>query len=524
MFCPSRHQYREKELLDLNLSVLSINIPTQCESIVKSFFNDLNFHIILNVGKLEKGQQYEKNEEDVFTPKGDNIDLSSTIHDAVWRSAIDSQSGRKYYYDEISRKTQWNKPVKLKMRERRKKKEQMRSARKFFDDMEKNILNSMARGEVPGIPFCDPGGNSNKMVSSTHEQVLPTGNSHVRTISGMHDVLAELTQKSKIHKRLTRNLAPIGGRPPLPGMRPQNDNSNANGKIVGEKSMNNKSHKLNNAGEVSTSSIGHARRNTGGTIYLQNSMTNPNIKATIKCVCAVFRAHIVQSTDKRQYTQISHDDYRIFDDNFGSSIRRSLLNEVPNLTEILEFYVEFYQRSQMEHDTIITSLIYAERVIKLTNAGLVPTIRNWRSLLFSTMILSSKVWDDLSMLNVDFSNVTAHTAGLSSFTLSRINELELALLKCLQFNVKIPAGEYAKYYFLIRNMILKSGLVKESDKPLGEKEAFQKFESFSSPHSLRKDYLRDRRKSKSMDGNMFIGQETNQLKEVTRPSQSNRDI
>jgi hypothetical protein len=109
MFCPSRHQYREKELLDLNLSVLSINIPTQCESIVKSFFNDLNFHIILNVGKLEKGQQYEKDEEDVFTPKGDNIDLSSTIPDAVWRSAIDSQSGRKYYYDEISRKTQWNK-------------------------------------------------------------------------------------------------------------------------------------------------------------------------------------------------------------------------------------------------------------------------------------------------------------------------------------------------------------------------------------------------------------------------------
>merc|ERR1711971_734078 len=166
-------------------------------------------------------------------------------------------------------------------------------------------------------------------------------------------------------------------------------------------------------------------------------MTNPNIKATIKCVCAVFRAHIAQSKDKRHCSQMIRD-YEVFDDNFGSSIRPSK-NKVPTLIEILEFYEAFYQRSQMEHDTIITSLIYVERVIKLTNANLIPTTENWRSFLFPCMVLASKVWDDLSMWNVDFSNVTAQTAGLSSFTLFRINELELALLKCLKFNVKVPA-------------------------------------------------------------------------------------
>jgi hypothetical protein len=33
------------------------------------------------------------------------------------------------------------------------------------------------------------------------------------------------------------------------------------------------------------------------------------------------------------------------------------------------------------------------------------------------------------------------------YTLPRINQLELALLKALNFNVKVPASEYAKYYF-----------------------------------------------------------------------------
>jgi hypothetical protein len=60
------------------------------------------------------------------------------------------------------------------------------------------------------------------------------------------------------------------------------------------------------------------------------------------------------------------------------------------------------------------------------------------------MVLS-KVWDDLSMWNAaDF------FGGLSllaiEFTLQRINGLS-AILSTLKFIVKVPASEYAKYYF-----------------------------------------------------------------------------
>jgi hypothetical protein len=46
---------------------------------------------------------------------------------------------------------------------------------------------------------------------------------------------------------------------------------------------------------------------------------------------------------------------------------------------------------------------------------------------------------------------------MSSFTVQRINQLEVALLSSLRFDVRVPASEYAKYYFLIRTMQFRSG-------------------------------------------------------------------
>jgi hypothetical protein len=57
--------------------------------------------------------------------------------------------------------------------------------------------------------------------------------------------------------------------------------------------------------------------------------------------------------------------------------------------------------------------------------------------------------------NADFSQTCP--AGVR-FSLQRINELELAVLNALDYMVKVPASEYAKYYFLLRSMLIKSGL------------------------------------------------------------------
>eukprot|EP00536_Pseudo-nitzschia_multiseries_P013623 jgi/Psemu1/298500/fgenesh1_pm.594_\ len=572
----------EKELIR-NLSLTAVNNPSRRSSILNSFVKDLSFWVIDETDYTNGSRRDSKSEEDcVFVKESggiptmkeaidlntegklfndeesdSSIENSSNPPCAIWKSALDPASGNIYYYDTITRRTQWKKPAELKALERRQKRERRRLAREFFNEMENNILDSLSRGEViPGIPF-----RETKREGPPKEPLplsLPLPKSHVRTISAMHGVLLEelgmkpnTTRQEHYHeipklnkttaRNSVRNSASKPGRPPLPGSKyfaedsdfrsiqkdPLDDNllsrmdekmgyeadQKPDLELAGEKILdapiNDELYDVENdqRDASSKSSIGHTRRNTGGTIYLQNFMTNPDINATIKCVCGVYRAHIGQSIDQKHTCQNDKKhlilEFDVFDDQFGSP-RRRRGEVVPSLTEIVEFYEAFYERSQMEHDAIIFSLIYVERLIKATDGNLSPSPINWRSYLFSCMVLASKVWDDLSMWNNDFANVTANTFGFASFTLSRINELELALLKCLEFNVKVTASEYAKYYFLIRTMLLQSGLVKEDEKPLGKREAFEKFEAMKTPYFDRCSTTdtRDRR-TKSMDGNMF---------------------
>ena len=146
--------------------------------------------------------------------------------------------------------------------------------------------------------------------------------------------------------------------------------------------------------------------------------------------------------------------FKVFND--YSSDALTTLNNTPSLDEVATFYRDIFFKAQMEADCIIMSLIYVERLIKKTSGRLRPRASNWRSLMFSSMILSSKVWDDMSMWNGDFSQ--SCPPGGVNFSLQRVNELELAVLNTLHFKVKVLASEYAKYYFLLRSMLIKSGL------------------------------------------------------------------
>jgi hypothetical protein len=202
------------------------------------------------------------------------------------------------------------------------------------------------------------------------------------------------------------------------------------------------------------------KRNTCGTIYLGSTLSAPDKDALIKCVCGVYRAHLLQSSSESSYTNTpARDSDRIFIDDYGSFSSRRYPSVVPTLEDITNFYRDVFLRSQMEMDCIVISLIYIERLIKLSRGMLHPTPLNWKSLLFSCMVLSSKVWDDLSMWNADFSRIGP---GGMTFSLQRTNELEIALLTALEYKVKVGASEYAKYYFLLRSMLCRSGLAHDN--------------------------------------------------------------
>lgn len=229
------------------------------------------------------------------------------------------------------------------------------------------------------------------LFSTVPSESSPEASSHSLNQYDRWDSLELSPDNTSVHAQI--------GSPELQGMRLLDENPSH--------------HSVHNA-EEEKHPQGHLRRNTGNTMFVNSTMTSPDIQGTIKCVCGVYRAHIVQSVESPTSpgsvvpvgsTVINPDVFR--DDLHGMPPYQgqswkfrtpdSKSQRIPTIEEVENFYKEFFRRSQMEHDTIIMSLIYIERLIKRTEGAICPTPLNWRSMLFSCMILASKVWDDLSM-------------------------------------------------------------------------------------------------------------------------------
>jgi len=206
------------------------------------------------------------------------------------------------------------------------------------------------------------------------------------------------------------------------------------------------------------------RNNSMSTIYVEETLEQPDHERTIKCVCAVLRLHMLEAHNSKAATS---SDYDVFRDASSypdvSSPSKAKFDAVasdssdgcrviPSLEIITSFFSLVFFKTQMETECIIIALIYCERLLKISRGRLHIDGSNWRSVIFASLIMASKVWDDLSMWNVDFSNVFA-----SSFNLRRINELEMTMLNALKYFVKVTAGEYAKYYFHLRSMMARLG-------------------------------------------------------------------
>ena len=354
---------------------------------------------------------------------------------------------------------QFLQPDEVRAMEKQQRKERRKRDRIFFAEMEQNMRVYFADGRLTKDYTAEELAN---LVGGPPKEPLalqiPTKQQRIRTISAMDEhMLAQVdvdghtpssksitSSKQKARPHLPTNppqsLIPVPGRPPLPSQRqsassipvvsspdesqnshrqydrwdslelsPDNPHAQISSPELQGMRLLDDSPINGQSGEEERQPQGHIRRNTGNTMFVNSTMTSPDIQGTIRCVCGVYRAHLLQSLESSASsppsvvpvgsTIISPDIFR--DDFHGlrSSQSRNIkeFNQIPSIEEIESFYKEFFRRSQMEHDTIIMSLIYIERLIKRTDGSIRPTPLNWRSMLFGCMILASKVWDDLSM-------------------------------------------------------------------------------------------------------------------------------
>ena len=76
----------------------------------------------------------------------------------------------------------------------------------------------------------------------------------------------------------------------------------------------------------------------------------------------------------------------------------------------------------------------------MNKSNLTPS--NWRKITFTALVLGSKIWDDESFENHNFAKV------FPTFDVDDVNEMERMFLERIEYDLSIPSGDYAKYYFI----------------------------------------------------------------------------
>jgi hypothetical protein len=93
---------------------------------------------------------------------------------------------------------------------------------------------------------------------------------------------------------------------------------------------------------------------------------------------------------------------------------------------------------------------------------------NWRPLVFISLMIAQKMWDDKYLSNADFSYIYPF------FDTKQVNELEMKFLELIQYNTHIKFSIYTKYYLELKSLV-------PEDFPLKPMDAFtmQKLENQS---------------------------------------------
>lgn len=189
--------------------------------------------------------------------------------------------------------------------------------------------------------------------------------------------------------------------------------------------------------------------NTTGSMYINSSITKPNVKSIIQSVATILHSQLIEDqeagkdipkeSDLQFFSEEKYIDEKPEDFDEG---RKQLLRETPTVENIYEFIKALYDCSQFSPECCIICLVYVNRLIAFTGLPLKPT--NWRPLLLCALLVAQKVWDDKYLSNADFAYIYPF------FTTEEINKLETKFLELLEYNVTVKSSLYAKYYFELR--------------------------------------------------------------------------
>jgi hypothetical protein len=183
------------------------------------------------------------------------------------------------------------------------------------------------------------------------------------------------------------------------------------------------------------------KNNSTSSLYIKDTINSPNVDEIIRCMSVALLYHIKNGFITSQTNPDKLDD--IFSERNYPLTRDNVdLLNVPDVSTIYRYINLIFRIQKLPPECAILCLCYIERVLSGQKIVLHP--ENWRRIVFGSIIIATKVWEDESVWNIDFLDL------FPLLTLVDLNNLENRYLELLQFNVLIVGSEYAKYYFELR--------------------------------------------------------------------------
>jgi len=175
--------------------------------------------------------------------------------------------------------------------------------------------------------------------------------------------------------------------------------------------------------------------NSTSSLYIKESISKPNIHELLRCMSVALLYHIQNGEEAREkrYVEIFNEEKHPISKHYNG------YNRVPDVSHICRFLTTIFDVERLDPECAIMALAYIERVRELSDLTLDST--NWRRVMLAAVILASKVWEDQSVYNVDFTPV------FDNLSVPDLNKLEREFLTLLQYNVTLNRSSYAKYYF-----------------------------------------------------------------------------
>jgi len=180
--------------------------------------------------------------------------------------------------------------------------------------------------------------------------------------------------------------------------------------------------------------------NSTETLFVRNIIMAPDIDEIVYCIARRIVQTLRSTIHLPEPERIS---LVIFDER-----KRKLFNKFqnvfPNFLYIHKFLSKLFTSREISAECGVMAMAYADRLLQLT--GLTFDKSNWRPVVFTAILLASKVWEDASVWNADYAEVFK---GLS---VENINSLEREFLMKINFKLGLSSSDYTRYYFELRSL------------------------------------------------------------------------